>query len=248
MTLNAARAGMGRLGASLVGLLLLMAGPALAGDRAQIDLIGYSDDGSYFAFEEFGIQDGSGFAYSSIYVVDLVDDSWVVGTPIRAVAEDENVPLTEIRAEAADKVANYIVTLGIEVPASFVAMVGDGVPDNDAQTLTFGVPQYGVGAVEGSHTLQMTRFDTTSATPCLEWFGSQPRGYQLTSADATGTRVVHRDDSLPRSRGCPVDYRLYGVVLPFADEALSEAVAIVSVYTFGFEGPDRRFIVVPLGF
>ncbi len=81
---NAARAGMGRLVASLIGLSLLLVMPALAGDRAQIDLIGYSDDGSYFAFEEFGIQDGSGFAYSSIYVVDLVDDSWVVGTPIRA--------------------------------------------------------------------------------------------------------------------------------------------------------------------
>ena len=50
---------------------IAFAGPALAGDRAVIDFIGYSADSRYFAFEEFGIQDGSGFPYSSIYIIDL---------------------------------------------------------------------------------------------------------------------------------------------------------------------------------
>tara|TARA_R110002020_G_scaffold384014_3_gene594687 strand:+ start:47 stop:787 length:741 start_codon:yes stop_codon:yes gene_type:complete len=245
-------AGMVRRAASLVfgilGTIVLLIAPALGGDRAQLDLIGYSEDGSYFAFEEFGVQDGSGFAYSSIYIVDLVDDSWVVGTPIRVLAEDEAVPLPEIRAEAAAKAANYITTLGIAVPAELVAMVGDGVPDSDGQRLTFGMPGQDAGAVIGSHSLELTRFDTSSATPCQQWFSSPPRGYQLTIADDAGKRVVNRDTSLPRSRGCPVDYRLYGVALPFAADPLGAAVAIISVYSFGFEGPDRRFIVVPLGF
>ena len=251
MSRNAARAGMVRLVSRLLalgGIVALLVLPAVAGDRAHLDMIGYSDDGSYFAFEEFGIQDGSGFAYSSIYVIDLIDDSWAVGTPIRVLAEDEREPLTEIRAAAKDKAANYITTLGIDVPGEFVAMVGDGVPGDDGQTLTFGVPRVGAGDVDGSHTLKMSRFGTTSATPCLEWFGSAPRGYQLEVEGETGTRIVHRDDSLPRSRGCPVDYRLYGVVLPISDAPLPHAAAIISVYTFGFEGPDRRFIVVPLGF
>ena len=61
---NAARVAMARLGASVAGLcgLMLLVTPALAGDRALIDVIGYSQDTDYFAFEEFGIQDGSGFA------------------------------------------------------------------------------------------------------------------------------------------------------------------------------------------
>ena len=75
---NAAQAGMARPGASIVGLcaLMLLATPAFAGDRALVDIIGYSENANYFAFEEFGIQDGSGFAYSNIYVVDLETDSW----------------------------------------------------------------------------------------------------------------------------------------------------------------------------
>ncbi len=65
-------------------------------------------------------------------------------------------------------------------------MVGDGVPDDDAQALTFGVPRSGVGAVEGSHTLEMTKFDASSATPA--WSGSVPsrRGYALSIDDDSG--------------------------------------------------------------
>jgi predicted secreted protein len=250
MTRNAAPKGLARLGvlwASLGLALLLLVAPVLAGDRAQIDLIGYSPGGSYFAFEEFGIQDGSGFAYSSIYVVDLTEDSWVVGTPIRVQAAEETIPLTEIRAEAHAKAANDIATLGIDVPGQFVAMIGDGVPEDDGQTLSFGRPGFGAGEVIGTHRLELRDYGTQSATPCMEWFGSAPRGYQLSIVDDQGERLVHKDTSLPRSRGCPVDYRLFGVVVPFEIDPTGHAVAIISVYTYGFEGPDRRFIVVPLG-
>jgi predicted secreted protein len=49
---------------------------------------------------------------------------------------------------------------------------------------------------------------------------------------------------LPKSRGCPVDYRLYAVVAPF--QQLAPRIAFVSLYRYGFEGPDRRFLAVPL--
>ncbi len=48
--------------ALLLGAAACAAVPTLAGDRALIDVIGYSDDLRYLAFEEFGVQDGSGFA------------------------------------------------------------------------------------------------------------------------------------------------------------------------------------------
>ena len=70
--------------------------PAVAGDRALIDYVGFSADFRYFAFEEFGIQDGSGFAYSNIFVVDLATDSWVVGTPVRVQAESETTTLEQV--------------------------------------------------------------------------------------------------------------------------------------------------------
>ena len=219
----------------------------LVRQRARIDFIGYSDDGRYFAFEEYGIQDGSGFAYSSIYMIDLSTDSWVVGTPIRAQADDEGVSLSQIRAEVQVQAAPELAGFGIEVPAEFAALLGDGAPDMDGRTLRFGSPGYGPGEVSGDYELRLSTFPTTAAAPCAEWFSVDPLGYQLVIADSGTERRIHRDGALPRSRGCPVTYRLYGVVLPFNAGSISDAVALISVYPGGFEGPDRRFIAVPLG-
>lgn len=244
---NVARADMARLGASLVAVLALAA-PAMAGDRALVDIIGYSEDARYFAFEEFGIQDGSGFAYSSIYIVDLSTDSWVVGTPIRERADDEGVSLNQIRAEVQLQAAPDIAAFGIEVPAEYAALIGDGAPDSDGRTLHFGWPGPGPGEVLGDYQLQLSSFPTSAVAPCAEWFSVDAMGYELVISDAGSERLIHRDGTLPRSRGCPVTYRLHGVTLPFNAGSISHAVALISVYPGGFEGPDRRFIAVPLGF
>jgi predicted secreted protein len=76
--------------------LLFLAGAnsiARAGDAAGREVIGFSPDGRYFAFEQYGVQDGSGFAYSDIMVIDATSDAWVVGTPVRKRADDEKMPL-----------------------------------------------------------------------------------------------------------------------------------------------------------
>lgn len=228
-------------------MALLAPGAALGGDRALIDYIGFSQDFRYFAFEEFGIQDGSGFAYANLYVVDLESDSWVVGTPIRVQAEAEENSLAAIRAEALAQAESHITGFSIDIPVEIVALIGDGAPDIDGKSLSFGAPGYEPGAVIGDYTLRLSTFPTTATSPCAEWFDLDPQGYQLEISDSGTQRLVHRDDNLPRSRGCPVDYRLYGVVMPFGGAVLANAVAIVSVYPRGFEGPDRRFLAVPLG-
>lgn len=227
--------------------LLGFAVPAVAGDRAGLEVIGYSADAQYLAFEEFGVQDGSGFAYSSIYVIDLNADSWVVGTPFRVEAEDETKELGTVRDEVAAEAAEAIAALGIAAPADLVALVGDGMPDLDGKTLHFGVPGYAPGSVVGDYELRLSSFPATAAAPCQEWFAIEPLGYALEIAEDGTARQVHRDAALPRSRGCPMDYRLYGVVLPYMAQSIDDAVAIISVYPGGFEGPDRRFLVVPLG-
>lgn len=226
--------------------LALAASPALAGDRALLDLIGYSQDLGYFAFEEYGIQDGSGFAYSNIYVVNLVEDAWVVGTPFRLQAEDETTSLVQVRAELMAKASETLGTLRIEVPAVPLALNGDGAP-GPGQTLEFGLPGFGLNPIEDTIGLELSAFPTTATTPCVEWFDAEPLGYQLSITAGGQTRVHHRDAALPRSRGCPLNYRLYGVVAPYMAASLANAVAIISVYSYGFEGPDRRFVAVPLG-
>jgi predicted secreted protein len=226
---------------------MLLAAPALAGDRALLNIIGYSEDATKFAFEEYGVQDGSGFAYSSIYVVDLVADKWMYGSPFHVQADDETYdrPLADVRAEAMSRARDKLSEAGISVPGEIYALIGDGVPDNDGKALQFAEPLCcGPGQVqEPVYTLSL---ETFPVMPTEEYCADMnPVGYALSFSDGEATVELHRDGkTLPKSRGCTLDYRLYAVIEPF--ERTDGRVAIVSSYPFGFEGPDRRFLAVPI--
>ncbi|MCA1775639.1 MAG: DUF2259 domain-containing protein [Loktanella sp.] len=72
--------------------MALLAGQSKAGQYTHDQIIGFSEDGRYFAYETFGLQRGSGLPYASIYVVDLDRDAWVSGTPFEA-SEGEADPM-----------------------------------------------------------------------------------------------------------------------------------------------------------
>lgn len=230
------------------GTALATATPAGAGDRALIDVIGYSDDLRYLAFEEFGVQDGSGFAYSSLYVVDLVEDKWVSGTPYREQGADEEVPLAAVRAKVAAAAKAKLGTLKIDMPAQVAALMGDGVLD-PKPSMRFGYPGYGLpGQTEGDFTLSIETFTAPAPAGCDPELFGETKGFALTLSGDGAPRELHRDKgTLPKSRGCAMDYAIYAVVFPYLGGGLENAVAVVSTYPYGFEGPDRRFLVVPFG-
>lgn len=225
-------------------LTALAVPPALAADRALLDIIGFSDDGRYFAFEEFGVQDGSGFPYSTIFVVDVANDEWAA-PPVRVRIDDEGSTLADARAASLDEAASLIGKLDITRPADVIAMFADGEA-GDGQTLDFAMPGYGPGALQAAQTLALETFPAGSPEPCADYLGEPALGFALTLANDDGISELHRDgDTLPRSRGCPTAYRVYAVVVPF-EHGPESGVVIVSVYPFGFEGPDRRFLALPL--
>ncbi|GHA22846.1 hypothetical protein GCM10007989_17870 [Devosia pacifica] len=231
--------------ASLSGATLV-AGPATAGDRALLDVIGFSEDSRYFAFEEYGIQDGSGFAYSNIYVIDLNADRWAADTPVR-IRDDESMHgLRAIRRQASDTIQPVMSDLEITEPAETLALNADGELSADDYQLNFGLPPYGLGEVRGIETLRLESFKAPTVEPCSEWFDIAPLGFRLSIERDGAITSLFEDETVPASRGCPYGYRLYGVFLPFEEQDTEAGVAVISVYPGGFEGPDRRFIAVPL--
>lgn len=241
---NAAARDMARLGASLAIGVAALATPAAAGDRALIDYIGYSGDGRYFAFEEYGVQDGSGFPYSTIYVIDLPADEWVGGSPYRVRLEGEGDTVAEARSAVRAEAAETLDDLDISAGAYPIAINGDGEPEAAGHELRFGTPGYGLEAVEEEHLLAL---ETVALLPGIDCsiIENKTFGFAL-SLDGED---LHRDSGkLPASRGCAMDYRLHAVVQApdwlFGTPA--QRVAIIASYPFGFEGPDRRFLAVPL--
>ena len=84
-------------------------------------ILGFSPDGGVFAFEEFGVQDGSGFAYANVYMIDTERDAWVSGTPIRVMHESEDETLANVREEARQRAIPWMDHYGV-TPAGRVVV------------------------------------------------------------------------------------------------------------------------------
>ncbi|MBN9309201.1 DUF2259 domain-containing protein [Devosia sp.] len=246
MTRHVVQAASARLAASL-GLALL-ASPALAGDAAAIDPIGFSADGRYFAYEEYGVQDGSGFPYDSIFLVDLIADKWV-GTPVRVRLDDETATLDAARQQALSEAKAMLDKAGLVMPAQPLLMNADGEVGASGMEVGFGMFGNGLDAPRDPFTLRLETFASTTTEPCASYSMEGPvRGFALTLTDSAGnTAEVYRDAAVPASRGCVSDYRIHAIFSPFPfGVSASPLVAVIAAYSLGFEGPNRRFVTVPI--
>ena len=96
----------------LLVLMVLGCSRALAADGAAFNAIGYSPDSRYFAFEQYGVQDGSGFPYWDVFVIDLKTNEWVKGSPYRAMLESEEAKPAAARDQASITVEAEAADLG----------------------------------------------------------------------------------------------------------------------------------------
>ena len=225
--------------------MLLATGNASAGDTASLNVLGYSPDGKVFAFEEYGVADGSGFPYSSIYFIDTAEDKFLPGTPIRARVEDEG-PLGKVRetarAKAAALAAKYQLS---DNPGVIVAYNPPSEIDSDPHKLRF-FSYVSAPPHDHRNTLVLTVKDFPISADC-EGFADRYAGFTLRLAEYRGQamdKVVHDDQSVPKSRLCPNDYRIGAVISSEIREA--PLIAMILVGSHGFEGNDRRWIAVPV--
>lgn len=247
MTPYAAIKAMARRAAKALVLAGLLSTPALAGDRALIDFIGYSESGRYFAFTEMGVQDGSGFPYANVFVLDVSSDSFVAGSPFRVRLDSEEQSVAEAQRQALAAAQPTLDRLDIGFPVDIWVLAGDGV-EGVTTSMEFGLPGFmAVKSVRDAQSVVLESFAMPDAQPCASYTDDPILGIELTHTDQNGSRVVHRDETIPASRGCPLAYSLFAVVSPMQADTISGAVAIISVFSVGFEGPDRRFIAIPIG-
>jgi predicted secreted protein len=230
----------------LVGLVLLMAaGNASAGDTSSLNVLGYSPDGKVFGFEEYGIADGSGFPYANVFLIDIAADKFLPGTPIRVQVE-EDAPLSQVRKTARAKAAPLLEKYRLEDnPGVIVAYNPPSELDSDPYRLRFksfvSAPPHGY-----TNALALKVKDFPVPASC-SGFADSYKGFTLTLTEhegRPGATVVHDDKGVPASRLCPLDYSIGAVVSSEIREGTM--IAMILVHSYGFEGPDRRWIAVPI--
>lgn len=213
---------------------------AMAGDFAERTILGFSPDGSRFAFEEFGVQDGSGFPYSNIYVLDTSKDRWIGGTPIRVRINDETKGIPDARSAALKRAAQSLK--GINQPGTLLASNPITESGRDPYSITF--RRHPVQQLDGPElTLSLQTIPLDAPNNNDPDYKTQ--GFRLVLKDERGEKILHEDKTLPASRGMiPLDYRINDVVIHQRFGQPARLVVLIMVLMRGFEGSDGRYIAV----
>ncbi|WP_185982754.1 DUF2259 domain-containing protein [Aureimonas mangrovi] len=234
-----------RLGA----ILALLASPAAAGDVATLNSLGFSGDGRVFAFEQYGIQDGSGFPYAEIFFVDLDEDRFLAPSPVRVRLEDNGDSVEEARAEARRQAVTLFDEHAPEQNPGHLAAANPPTElSADPQRVVF-LPRAIEPPIDVPIELRISLFNVPGAPDYCADLGHSPAGFRLTriAADAGETAtLLHEDEALPESRNCAYDYRLAEIRVAANGLEEMRAVALIGVKSVGFEGPDMRYIAVPV--
>jgi len=175
-------------------LLAISTATALAGDAAARRVIGFSPDGGYFAFEQYGELDAGASAsgYSQIDIIDTRTDEFVGGKPILVVDESEESTLTleQARAQAAARanpiLARYaIASRGKQTASDKFTFPSEMVAYADISRLEqvsrkWLSPLYGE---TGISTIQLDQILAASTADCSASFDEAQSGDQALQGD-----------------------------------------------------------------
>lgn len=225
----------------------LWAGLASAGDAARLNVLGFSANGEIFAFEQYGIQDGSGFAYAERFYINTHKDSFISGTPIRVRLDDEMASLNEARAQAKTQAENITNTADTNLSmsrATIAASHSITQINGNPHFMQF-TPRAIFPPIDAPLALQLIAKDVPSRDLCQEL--QAQKGFKLLLSNVeTGSawNTLNDDQTLPQSRGCPLGYRLHQAITYYPAGATPILVVIIAIRSFGFEGPDHRYMAI----
>ena len=234
-----------------------MLGTAKAGDIAKRHVLGFSPDGTYFAFEEFGIQDGSGFPYSNIYITNTRSNSWVKGSPFRVLLKDETDAdafvlqqrLITAREQALSQADAMLKKYNISMDGELLAHNPISEVDRNPKKVTV-FP--GIDPYWQKQRLTFRLKDMAIETKrCKDYRPEAQTGYTLSVEHAAGkTKILHKDARIPTSRGCPKRYAISDIIkfVPKVDPSAKGDkkkvvyIVLLQVFSYGFEGDDGRYL------
>lgn len=216
---------------------------ARAADAAERGLLGFNSNGTVFAFEQYGRQDGSGFAYADIFYVMTGTNAWAF-YPVRVLVRNERRSVRFARDLARRRASGPRSVGYYTFPGRLVA--SDAVTENPRAGDMIAFENTYVASGEGKKYAVTIAESREPTDRCADLTGGEEKKVTIALRNlGTGSESRLQDDRIiPRSRGCPLDYSISDVVLYDRPGGTSVAVVVVNVFRHGFEGSDRRFMAV----
>jgi predicted secreted protein len=219
--------------------------PAMAGDTAQVDILGFSADGGIFAFEEYGIQHGSGFPFANRFYIDTATDTYIAGTPIRVRIDDESATLEDARSQARDQGQSVALDAELEAHRGWTAG-WNAITELSADPHRMEVnPRPVVPPIDTPLEVRLREIPMVQPERCRDLGDIVGFGLVRVALMPDETpRTLHEDETVPASRGCPLGYRIGGVQTFFPEGGRPVFAVLIAIRSFGFEGPDHHWMAV----
>ena len=229
---------------TLITLLALFSASAFAGDASTYQSLGFSDDGKYFAFVQYGIQDGSGFPYANAGVIDVAKNAFVVQ---RNLVREEGDPTPEqVRDTAVKelKLSRYQISPGMNPGQDLLVRLPTDL--SEYKDNIFALNDWSMAGSAAGYPRYSLLIEEKAVSPgddgwCTDMGGAKLLKLSLASLDTSRklSRVLQEDRELPRSRACTLGYSVSRVT------KFRDSYAVILRYrTPGFEGRDYRFLAV----
>jgi len=222
---------------------------AHGGDTATLEILGFSADGKIFAFEEYGVQDGSGFPYANRFYINTETDKFLPGTPVRVRLDDEQATVDTARNEARTNAQSIISDEILQQNHGYTAGF-NAVTEISADPHRIAVnPRPVFPPIDEPLEFRLEEKVMETTDSCA-LFGERVgfRLLRIGTQPGSETMLVHEDESIPASRGCPLGYQFAGVQTFFSETGASVFAVLIAVRAGGFEGPDYRYLAVTGGF
>ena len=227
----------------LVLAYALSTAAAFAGDVSKTEFLGFSADGGAVGFQESGTQDGSGFPYCSIMIVDTKKNKYIASSTVQIEREVEvdGEEKACVKARAKSNVKKALAKLKLSTRRglkNFERLITDEAGANAMKVRFATYP-----STSGNFSEEVTLTETNTGAQDEMGVDLKKMTLTLSSENGKSVKVLQQDVSLPPSRSRAIGYELESGY-SFETAMTSVQVIVVRVHKTGFEGPDVRAMIV----
>lgn len=242
---------------SIIFILSFAVSLTFAGDFANLKFIGFSQDGNYVAFEEWGEFDGIGGNYAKTYIVDTVNNTFAVKPFIyeaysdRTTESSAKILKQKYRLAAANGLRQFKIVQGNTGNLILSHLLTDWTFDDNFTTGGSGEKvkfndymnqnspnQYEFYELK-LETFEDKTVECTNRTGLGVFKLGLTLNYTSHESSSSWSQILQKDSVLPTRRNCPYSYRIESVYF-YEDKIL----VFLNIFSHGFEGPDMRYMVV----
>ncbi len=213
-------------------------------DISQRRILGFSPSGDYFAFQEFGKNPGSGYAYANIYVINTVRNKWVKGSPFRVKPSEGIRSRKRARRRVERKAKRMLRRFGIQRKRVRILASNPITELNNNKMRVKVNPRVSISEVTRPMIFSIDQFRIRTPRHCRGITNKRIKGL-IIRVKRVGERrkQLHRDKKIPKSRGCPVSYTISDVIQLKKPSSRGAVYAVIySIIRQGRYGMERRFI------